>query len=187
MPLHNNQRTRILTEQEETDLLNLLKTHKNTDDYDLVVLLLDSAARLNEIQQLRWDSVDLDNREIRLWRTKTSTESVIKLTDRSYNVLLSRKNKNSTSGLIFPSTNGCLRRTTPKTIQNAYKALGLDNFCTHSIRHSTASKLVKNGMSLFAVSQLLGHSNISMSQRYSHLEQSAVANQAAEILNRSNT
>lgn len=53
----NNQRTRILTEQEETDLLGLLKTHKSPDDYDLVVLLLDSAARLNEIQQLKWDSV----------------------------------------------------------------------------------------------------------------------------------
>jgi integrase len=182
----NNQRTRILTVKEETDLLSLLKTHKNPDDYDLVVLLLDSAARLNEIQQLSWDSVDLESREIRLWRTKTSTESVITLTNRSYEVLLNRSNT-KTSTLVFPSSNGGLRRTTPKTIQNAYKALGLDNFCTHSIRHSTASKLVKSGMSLFAVSQLLGHSNISMSQRYSHLEQSAVANQAAEILNRSNT
>jgi integrase len=179
----NNQRTRILTEQEETDLLGLLKTHKNPDDYGLVVLLLDSAARLNEIQQLKWNSVDLENREIRLWRTKTSTESVIKITDRSYEVLLNR-DQTKTSSLVFPSSKGGLRRTTPKTIQNAYQALGLDGFCTHSIRHSTASKLVKSGMSLFAVSQLLGHSNISMSQRYSHLEQSAVANQAAEILNR---
>ena len=65
-----------------------------------------------------------------------------------------------------------------------YKELGLDGFCTHSIRHTTATKLVKSGMSLFAVSKLLGHANIAMSQRYSHLEQQSVANQAAEILNR---
>ena len=182
----NNQRTRILTDDEESKLLELLKNGKSTDDYDLVVLLLDSAARLNEIQQLRWESVDLDKGEIRLWRTKTRTESILKLTDRSHDVLVRRFNLTVATGLIFPSTTGGLRRTTPKSIQKAYKQLGLDGFCTHSIRHTTASKLVKNGMSLFAVSKLLGHSNISMTQRYSHLEQSAIANQAAEILNNSN-
>ena len=182
----NNQRTRILTDEEESKLLALLKSNNNPDDYDLVVLLLDSAARLNEIQQLRWDNVYLEKGEIRLWRTKTRTESILKLTDRSHAVLVGRFNQTIASGLIFPSTKGGLRRTTPKTIQKAYKQLGLDGFVTHSIRHSTASKLVNSGMSLFAVSKLLGHSNISMSQRYSHLEQSAVANQAAEILNNSN-
>jgi len=181
----SNQRTRILTNDEEIKLLELLKTNNNPDDYDLVVLLLDTACRLNEIQQLSWDSVDLENGEIRLWRTKTRTESILKLTDRSFQILESRYAKTNKTGLIFPSTKGGLRRTTPKTIQNAYKQLGLDGFVTHSIRHSTASKLVKSGMSLFAVSKLLGHSNISMSQRYSHLEQVTVANQAAEILNNS--
>lgn len=182
----NNQRTRILIDEEEIKLLELLKARKAPDDYDLVVLLLDTACRLNEIQQQNWKNVDLNKGEIRIWRSKTRTESILKLTDRSLQVLISRYDKTKETGLIFPSTKGGLRRTTPKTIQKAYKQLGLDGFCTHSIRHSTASKLVKNGMSLFAVSKLLGHSNISMSQRYSHLEQSAVANEAVEILNNTN-
>ncbi|MCF2901551.1 site-specific integrase [Pseudoalteromonas sp. OFAV1] len=179
----NNQRTRILSQSEEIQLLERLRLNKNPDDYDLVVLLLDTAARLNEIQQLRWDSVDLKNGEIHLWRTKTNTESIVKLTDRSLDILNRRQTTTKHSELVFPSKKGGLRRTTPKSIQNVYKELGLQGFCTHSIRHTTASKLVKNGMSLFAVSKLLGHSNISMSQRYSHLEQKAVANQAVEILN----
>lgn len=179
----NNQRTRILSQSEETQLLERLRLNKNPDDYDLVVLLLDTAARLNEIQQLRWDSIDLESGEIQLWRTKTNTESIVKLTARSLEILKRRQTTIKHSELVFPSNTGGLRRTTPKSIQNVYKELGLDGFCTHSIRHTTASKLVKNGMSLFAVSKLLGHSNISMSQRYSHLEQKAVANQAVEILN----
>jgi integrase len=182
----NNQRTRILTDEEEIKLLELLKSNKNPDGYDLVVLLLDTAARLNEIQQLHWDNVDLNNGEIRLWRTKTRTESILKLTDRSLQTLKTRYKATINTGLIFPSTKGDLRRTTPKTIQKAYKQLGLNDFVTHSIRHSTASKLVNRGMSLFAVSKLLGHSSITMSERYSHIEQSVVANQAAEILNNSN-
>lgn len=178
-----NQRTRVLSGSEETRLLNYL-SENNIDDYDLVVLLLDTAARLNEIQQIKWDCIDFERREIRIWRSKTKTESVLRLTDRCYNILKSRYGSKSDSELIFPSKTGGLRRTTPKSLQNAYKTLGLNGFCTHSLRHTTASKLVKSGMSLFAVSKLLGHSSISMSQRYSHLEQSVVANEAFEILNR---
>lgn len=178
-----NQRTKVLTNRQELLLLERLKQNKNPDDYDLVVLLLDTAARLNEIQQLTFSSVDLDLGEIHLWRNKTCTESMIKLTERSLEVLKQRSQQSEGNDLIFPSKTGGLRRTTPKSIQNVYKELGFDGFCTHSIRHTTATKLVKNGMSLFAVSKLLGHSNISMSQRYSHLEQQAVAIKAAKILN----
>ena len=180
----SNQRTRILTNLEESRLLDVLKANKNPDDYDLIVLLIDTAARLNEIQQINWDAVDLEKEEIRLWRPKTSTESMIKLTDRSLDVLKRRNKHRHSSGLVFPSSTGGVRRTTPKSIQNAYKKAGLDNFCTHSIRHSTASKLVNNGMSLYAVSKMLGHSSITMSQRYSHLEQASVAEQAQKILNK---
>ena len=109
---------------------------------------------------------------------------MIKLTDRSLDVLKRRNENQHSSGLVFPSSTGGIKRTTPKSIQNAYKKAGLDNFCTHSIRHSTASKLVNNGMSLYAVSKMLGHSSITMSQRYSHLEQSGVAEQAQQILNK---
>lgn len=179
----SNQRTKTLSMKEQSQLLERLKLNKNPDDYDLVVLLLDTAARLNEIQQLCWDSVDFDDGELHLWRTKTNTESILKLTERSFEILKRRHDEAKQSHLVFPSKKGGLRRTTPKSIQNVYKELGLEGFCTHSLRHTTASKLVKSGMTLFAVSKLLGHANISMSQRYSHLEQQAVANQAAEILN----
>lgn len=180
----SNQRTRTLTESEEVRLLEVLSSNNNIDDYDLVVLLLDTAARLNEVQQLTWDSINLSSGELHLWRTKTKTQTLLKLTKRSVEILQRRAANKHDSGLVFPSKKGGVRRTTPKTIQKAYKSAGLDDFCTHSIRHSTASKLVNFGMSLFAVSKILGHSNISMTQRYSHLEQSSVAEQAAQILNR---
>jgi len=39
----------------------------------------------------------------------------------------------------------------------------------HSLRHTFASWLVMEGTPLFTVSKLLGHSDITMTMRYSHL------------------
>ena len=44
----------------------------------------------------------------------------------------------------------------------------------HSLRHSCASWLVDAGVSLYVVQNILGHSNISTTQIYSHLSQNTL-------------
>ncbi len=44
-----------------------------------------------------------------------------------------------------------------------------DRVVFHTLRHSYASWLVKSGVSLYTVQELLGHASITMTQRYSHL------------------
>ncbi len=39
----------------------------------------------------------------------------------------------------------------------------------HSLRHTFATWLVQEGVSIYEVQQLLGHSSISVTQVYSHL------------------
>jgi site-specific recombinase XerD len=39
----------------------------------------------------------------------------------------------------------------------------------HSLRHSFASNLVQNGVPLYTIKELLGHSSISTTEIYSHL------------------
>jgi len=53
----------------------------------------------------------------------------------------------------------------------------------HTLRHSFASKLVKNGVSLFEVSVLLGHSDPKMTQRYAHLATNDASRKAVGIIN----
>ncbi|HMD14056.1 MAG TPA: tyrosine-type recombinase/integrase [Bacteroidota bacterium] len=40
----------------------------------------------------------------------------------------------------------------------------------HSLRHTFASRLVQDGVSLYEVQKLLGHNNITVTQVYSHLQ-----------------
>lgn len=178
-----NARDRVLSELEEQRLLIELQSGRSSDGYDLVVLLLDTAARLNEIQQLKWSDIDVDAGEIRLWRTKTKTETIIHLTDRAKEILVRRINESNGETYVFPGKDGRSKKYTPKAVQNAFKRAGLDGFRTHDIRHSSASKLLRGGMSLYELSNLLGHSSIQMTQRYAHLEQSSVAEKAVDILN----
>lgn len=53
----------------------------------------------------------------------------------------------------------------------------------HTLRHSFASKLVKNGVSLFEVSALLGHSDPKMTQCYAHLAPNDASRKAVGIIN----
>ena len=48
-------------------------------------------------------------------------------------------------------------------------AAGLPDLRLHDLRHSYASTLVNNGVSLYDVQKLLGHSSITTTQRYAHL------------------
>jgi site-specific recombinase XerD len=79
--------------------------------------------------------------------------------------------------LIFLSREGKQIKEISNAFDRAVKELGLndgiedsrDKLVFHSLRHSFASRLVERGVDLYTVSKLMGHSSISMTERYSHL------------------
>ena len=51
------------------------------------------------------------------------------------------------------------------------RTLGLqENLCWHALRHTFASWLVQDGVSIYEVQKLLGHADVSTTQIYSHLQ-----------------
>ena len=61
------------------------------------------------------------------------------------------------------------RHSFKKAFAGVLEAARVDNFRFHDTRHHFASRLVMAGVPLNTVRELLGHSDIKMTQRYSHL------------------
>ena len=51
----------------------------------------------------------------------------------------------------------------------------------HDLRHTFASTLVNNGVSLYEVQKLLGHAHIRTTERYAHLKQERLQESAAIV------
>lgn len=174
----NNTRTRVLTETEEQNLLRILRTTKlQKDNYwsdiaDLVEVLVETGMRVGEALQLTYTkNIDINNREIKLFgsMTKSGKDRVVPMSERCLKVIESRKGTDKP----FPFQASYVSRVFKK----ARLKMGLETdeeFVPHALRHTCASRLLKN-TNIYTVSKLLGHSSISITaDRYGHLDTKAL-------------
>lgn len=155
------------------------------DAFDLVILLLDTGARYSEIANIEWSSINLTERTINLWRSKVQNQTVLYMTDRVYEVLINRAD-NQSSQFVFNNSDGESRGYCTQSIRKAILRAGLQNCRVHTLRHTHASRLIQNGMSVYEVREILGHSDIKTTMRYAHLEQRQVTSKARDVINRLN-
>jgi integrase len=152
------------------------------DNYDLVVLLLDTGARYSEIAGIEWKSIDLKSREIRLWRPKVKNESILYMSDRVYRVLARRHESNNLKH-VFASKKGGSRNHATIAIRKAMLRAGLADCTIHTLRHTHATRLIQNGLSIYEVKEILGHTDIATTMRYSHLETRSISSKARDVIN----
>jgi integrase len=155
------------------------------DSFDLVILLLDTGARYSEIANIEWSRIDLAVKEIHLWRSKVQNETILYMSDRVFEVL-SRRAAEITSRFVFINRDGGSRGYCTQAIRKAILRAGLQNVRVHTLRHTHASRLIQNGMSVYEVKEILGHSDIKTTLRYSHLESRQVTAKARDVINRLN-
>jgi integrase len=156
------------------------------DAYDLVVLLLDTGARYSEIANIEWSRVNLDERAVYLWRPKVQNEAVLYLTDRSH-AILTRRHQQRSGPFVFASRSGGARGYASQSIRKALRRAGLADCRIHTLRHTHASRLIQNGLSVYEVREVLGHTDIKTTMRYAHLETRQVTSKARDVINRLNS
>lgn len=155
------------------------------DAYDLVVVLLDTGARYSEIANIEWSRIDMKDRTIHLWRPKVQNEAILYMTDRVFDILSRRKE--GTGQYVFQNKKGGPRGYASLAIRRALRKAGLADSKIHTLRHTHASRLIQNGLSVYEVREVLGHTDIKTTMRYAHLETRQVTSKARDVINRLTT
>lgn len=190
-PRQDNRRMRFLSREEARTLLEAL-AKKSQSVHDEALLSLLCGLRAGEIYALTWGDIDMDNEIVHIRDPKNKRDRHAFLTQETKQMFERRYKGQSKNAFVFPATNGEQRKWVSDTFARVVDEIGLNNtgeFATnekgeqvplkitdarqkvvfHSLRHTFASWLVQRGTPLYTVAELLGHSTLEMTRRYSHL------------------
>jgi integrase len=116
--------------------------------------------RISEAAALDWSDVDLENRQIRVIRSKGGKSRRIPMGPELLDALLPNTGGNVVSGGEAYSTSRLARR-----VREAFKALGV-HATFHQLRHRYATIAYEASGDILTVSRLLGHANLNTTQIY---------------------
>ena len=158
------------------DFQKLLSVIKEGWLRELVVFAVLTGMRRGEITNLRWQDVALSAKMLTIqssptFKTKNGKRRVIPISDTALYILSAKQGRNP-SEYVFTLNDakiseGWLTHAFKKAVYDV--RLKDDRLHFHSLRHTFASWLVQDGVSIYAVKELLGHSNVRTTEVYSHL------------------
>jgi integrase len=146
--------------------------------YAFFLCALRTGLRAGELFALRWQDVDLVKGVIRVTWNYTHGRLGSPKSGRGRTVQMSPElraalvaHRHLQGELVFPWNDGSYLNTNrvKHPFRTCTRAAGIPEIRLHDLRHTFASQLVMQGAPLRVVQELLGHADISMTMRYSHL------------------
>ena len=168
---------KFLTDEEYRGVEEAAKEHYL---YPMIVTARYTGLRLRELIHLEWEDFDWDKKTVKVLNkdkfkhtVKNYQVRVVPISGELQNKLLPFLQK---EGLCFPAYKGFNKGTKysesgpKKALKGILKKAGVDKKAMgwHVFRHSFASRLVQNGVSLYKISKWLGHSSLAVTQIYAH-------------------
>ena len=174
---NNRHRIRYLDEEEMKALLaNCPKSIK-----PLVLVAANTGMRRGEIFNLKWTDVDFTNKLLYIRDSKSGKQRSIPLNEMLSNLFINLRIDNKGGIYVFPGRRGPRFVNIQRPFKKAVEGAGIKDFRFHDLRHTFASHLVMKGVNLKAVQELLGHADLRMTMRYSHLDPN-YKRQAVELI-----
>ena len=173
-------RLRYLSEDEAERLIFNCGEHLKS----IVATALNTGMRKSEILRLTWDRVDLKNRIILLDKTKNGERREIPINQTLYNTLSVLTRHIKCDYVFYNPATIKPYYDIKKSFTAALKKSHILDFRFHDLRHTFASWLVMKGIDLTTVRELLGHKDVKMTLRYSHLAASHIQNAVKALDNK---
>lgn len=158
-------------------------------DLALIDLLITSGIRIGEANLITLDDIDFTNNIILIHgkgrKQRLIYISSIETITNLKKYIEIRKERNCDSNYLFINKNG--NQISINSIDNIYrkykKKAKINKYSTpHSLRHTFATNLLANGADIRSVQEILGHSNVSITERYTEV----TTNRKVEVLSKYN-
>jgi integrase/recombinase XerD len=170
---------KVLNEEDIDKLLGMkLFDHYSYRNKAIIELMYATGLRVSEVVNIKMSDLDISNAVLRTMG-KGSKERILPLGDfalefislyiNNYRVKFIKK---SYSEYLFLNSRGdkLTRQAVFKILRNIAKETNvLKEFSPHTLRHSFASHILSYGADLRSIQELLGHSDISTTQVYTHI------------------
>jgi integrase len=175
-------RLRYLSDDESGRLLSNCDNNLKS----IVITALNTGMRKSEILGLTWDRVDMVNRVILLDKTKNGDRREISINETLLKTLSGIVRNLKTDYVFYNPATLKSYYEIKKSFAAALRKSHIIDFHFHDLRHTFASWLIMGGIDLTTVKDLLGHKDITMTLRYSHLAASHISN-AVKVLEKNFT
>ncbi len=169
----------------ENQDINQIIAYANNQDSRILGILISiyTGLRIGEVCGLKWEDIDMNNHTITVQRTiqriyikqhNTRFSKIIESTPKTrssqrvlpINSALQKVLRKHTQNNDCYVVSGTSSPTEPRTYRNYFtsilKQLGIERRNYHSLRHTFATKCIEVGVDYKTVSELLGHSNVSL-------------------------
>ena len=153
---------------------DIIKIIKQIDSMKLshqvmIYLLIGTGIRRNELVNIKINNINFDNHSIYLEFTKSGKPRYCYFNNHIADLIkkLIDHNKCINNPYLFALGDSHIDKMTVSSMLYKLKHdLNIDVLSSHKFRHYYATQLLKNGADIFVVKELLGHSDLKMTQRY---------------------
>lgn len=160
-----------------TEIETILKNHLTDIESAVLELLYGAGLRVSELVNLELNNVELSARYVRCIG-KGSKERIIPIGEKAVKALktylkkrelLIKKFKTDTKNLFIKENGKTVTRQDVYVFIRKQGELLKKHISPHTLRHSFATHMLENGADLRVVQELLGHSDVSTTQLYTHV------------------
>jgi site-specific recombinase XerD len=164
----------------KAEIGKILSMENNLKHRLLLMLVYSSGLRVSEVVSLKRQDLDKYRKSLTVISGKGRKDRQTLMSEAVIGILDDYYSQYDTTNWLFPSIDPARHlsvRTAQHIFENAAKKANIDKCASiHSLRHSFATHLLESGTDIRYIKDLLGHSSIRTTERYTHVARHKIAN-----------